>query len=90
VDRALGHPDAEVAKEAVAAAAGLAGEEGAALLRKAARSGHWDVRYAVARAVGERGDPSLAGLAADLAAADGDPLVAKAFAAAAEALARKV
>lgn len=89
VERALGHADPEVAKEAVAAAGRLAGEAGGALLRKAAASERWDVRHAVARAVGERGDGSLLALARERAASDGDPLVAKAFAAAAEALARK-
>ena len=90
VARALAHPDPEVAKEAVAAAAGLAGEEGAALLRDAARSERWDVRHAVARALTERGDPALLAFAREHATSDGDPLVAKAYAAAAEALARRV
>jgi HEAT repeat protein len=89
VERALGHADAEVAKEGVAAAARIAGEAGAGLLRAAARSERWDVRYAVARALGERGDPTLGPLARELAAGDEDPLVAKAFAAAAEALAHR-
>ncbi len=89
VARALVHPDPEVAKEAVAAAARLAGEEGAELLREAARSERWDVRHAVARAVAERGDASLLPLARELAASDGDPLVANAFAAAAASLARR-
>lgn len=89
VDHALGDADAEVAKEAVAAAARIGGEPGATLLRKAARSARWDVRHAVARAIGERGDRSLAALARELAATDEDPLVAKAFAAAAEALASR-
>jgi len=73
----------------VAAAARLPGEDGAALLRGAARSERWDVRHAVARAIQERGDAALLPLARELAASDGDPLVAKAFAAAADALARR-
>lgn len=89
VERALRHPDPEVAKEAVGAAARLEGEDGRALLGEAARSDRWDVRNAVARAIAARGDPELEGLARERAAVEGDPLVAKAFAAAAEALARR-
>jgi HEAT repeat protein len=87
--RALAHPDPEVAKEAVAAAGRIAGEEWVALLREAARSGRWDVRHAVARAIADRGDPALLTLARELASADGDPLVVRAFSAAADALARR-
>jgi HEAT repeat protein len=54
-----------------------------------ARSERWDVRHAVARAIADRGDPALLPLARELAASDGDALVAKAFGAAAEALARR-
>lgn len=86
VARALRQPDSEVAKEAVAAAARLPGEAGVALLREAARSERWDVRHAVARAVAERGDVGMAPFAREMASSDGDPLVARAFAAAAEAL----
>lgn len=89
VEAALAHPDPEVAKEAVAAAAHLDGEDGRALLRSAARSPRWDVRNAVARAITERGDPGLADLAREQAASEEDPLVAKAFAAAAEALGQR-
>jgi HEAT repeat protein len=89
VGGALRQGDPEVAKEAVAAAARLGGEEGAALLREAAESERWDVRHAVARAIGERGDRSLLTLARTLAASDADPLVAKAFAQAADALAHR-
>ncbi|HSM93154.1 MAG TPA: PBS lyase, partial [Anaeromyxobacteraceae bacterium] len=86
---ALRHEDTEVAKEAVAAAGRIGGDEGAALLGEAARSERWDVRHAVARAIAERGDASLLPMARALAASDGDPLVARAFAAAADALARR-
>jgi HEAT repeat protein len=89
VERALVHADPEVAKEAVAAAGRLAGEDGRELLAKAALSERWDVRHAVARAVGARGDAALLGLAKERALADVDPLVSKAFAAAAEALERR-
>jgi HEAT repeat protein len=89
VERALDHQDPEIVKEAVQAAGRLAGDDGAALLRKGASSGRWDVRHAVARAIGERGDPALADLARSLAAAEADPLVARAFEAAASALGRK-
>lgn len=89
LERALDHQDPEIVKEAVQAAGRLAGDEGAALLRRAASSGRWDVRHAVARAIGERGDPALADLARSLAAAEADPLVARAFEAAAGALGRK-
>lgn len=87
LERGLEHADAEVAKEAVAAAIRLEGPAGARLLRLAAASARWDVRHAAARAMGERQDRSLREDAARLAAADPDPLVAKAFAEAARALA---
>ncbi|MGB8929813.1 MAG: HEAT repeat domain-containing protein, partial [Anaeromyxobacteraceae bacterium] len=89
VGGALRLGDPEVAKEAVAAAASMGGEEGAALLREAALSDRWDVRHAVARAIAERGEVSFLTLARTLAASDADPLVAKAFAAAADTLARR-
>ena len=80
------HADPEVVKEAVLAAARLPAPEGEGIVREAARSARWDVRQAAARAMAERGDPALAGEAAALAAAEPDPLVARAFAAAARAL----
>jgi len=83
LERALRHPDAEVAKEAVAGAAGLAGAEGARLLSAAARSGRWDVRHAAARAMAARSEPELREEAGRLAAVEPDELVARAFAAAA-------
>jgi HEAT repeat protein len=86
--RGLDHADAEVAKEAVACAVGLAGDAGAGLLRQAAASPRWEVRYAVARALVQRGDASLRPDAERLAAGDPDPMVAKAFHEAARALAR--
>ncbi|MBK9517605.1 MAG: HEAT repeat domain-containing protein [Anaeromyxobacter sp.] len=87
VERALGHADPEVAKEAVAAAGGLPGQEGRRLLGLAAASPRWDVRHAAARAIGARGDAGLRQLAARLAADDPDPLVARAFEEAVRALA---
>jgi HEAT repeat protein len=86
VARAAAHPDPEVVKEAVAAAARLPGPRGEALLRQAAEHPRWDVRQAAARAMSERGDPALRATAAGLAAQDPDPLVARAFAEAAQAL----
>ncbi|WP_193388388.1 HEAT repeat domain-containing protein, partial [Anaeromyxobacter sp. PSR-1] len=83
---AVRHADPEVAKEGVAAAARLAGPEGARLLREAAGSARWDVRRAAAVAMAVRGRPALAPDAARLAAGDPDPLVARAFADAARAL----
>ncbi|ABC82502.1 HEAT repeat domain-containing protein [Anaeromyxobacter dehalogenans] len=86
VAAAVRHADPEVAKEGVAAAARLAGPEGARLLREAAGSARWDVRRAAAGGMAVRGDPALAPDAARLAAGDPDPLVARAFADAARAL----
>jgi len=86
IARAAAHPDPEVVKEAVLAAAALPGAGGEGILRDAARSPRWDVRRAAARAMGERGDRGLAAEAARLAAEDPDPLVARAFAEAAQAL----
>jgi HEAT repeat protein len=86
IARAAAHPDPEVVKEAVLAAAALPGAEGERILRDAARSPRWDVRRAAARAMAGRTDPTLAAEAARLAAEDPDPLVARAFAEAAQAL----
>lgn len=83
---ALGHPDPEVTKAVVAAAADLPGEDGRALLLAALASSRWDVRLAVAHAVARRGDPSLRDDTAWAAAADPDPMVARALADAALAL----
>ena len=89
VSRAASHPDSEVVKVAVAAAARLPGPEGESLLRKAAAASRWDVRQAAARAMLDRGDPRLRETAAELAAREPDPLVARAFAEAAHALSRR-
>jgi HEAT repeat protein len=86
VARAAAHPDPEVVKEAVAAAARLAGPDGARVVAAAAGSDRWDVRRAAARAMAERRDPSLRAEAARRAASDPDPFVARAFADAAAAL----
>jgi HEAT repeat protein len=86
ISRAAAHADPEVVKEAVAAAARLPGPEGEALLRQAAENPRWDVRQAAARAMLERGDPSLRPAAEALAFREADPLVARAFAEAARAL----
>jgi HEAT repeat protein len=78
--------DPEVVKEAVLAAARVAGEDGERLLRDAAASPRWDVRRVAARALAERGEPALRAFAERHAAEDPDPLVARAFADAARAL----
>ncbi len=83
----LGHPDAEVAKAVVAASARVPGEPGRQLLRLALSGGRWDVRLAVAGAIVERRDPGLRDEAARAAAAEPDPLVARALADAALGLA---
>lgn len=86
VSRAAAHADPEVVKVAVAAAARLPGAEGEGILRRAAGASRWDVRQAAARAMGERADPGLRQTAAELAAREPDPLVARAFAEAVRAL----
>jgi HEAT repeat protein len=87
VARAAAHPDPEVVKEAVAAAARLSGAEGGRVVAAAAGDERWDVRRAAARAMIERRDPALRAEAARRAASDPDPFVARAFAEAAAALA---
>jgi HEAT repeat protein len=86
LEAGLAHADPEVAKEAVAATAALDGPEGVRLLLYAAASPHWDVRHAAARAMAGRRDPGLRAEAERLAAAEADPLVAKALADAARAM----
>ena len=86
LERALAHEDPEVVKEAVLGAVRVPGDDGLRLLRAAAASPRWDVRRAAARAMAERGDPSLRADAERLAARDPDPLVARAFAETARAL----
>jgi HEAT repeat protein len=81
------HDDPEVVKEAIEAAAGLPGAEAERILRDGAQSPRWDVRQAAARAMAQRGDPALREAAAAFAARETDPLVARAFAAAEQALA---
>jgi HEAT repeat protein len=83
---ALAHPDPEVAKAVVSAAVAVPGEAGRDLLRAALSNRRWDVRLAVAHAFAERGDATLCDEAARAAAADPDPLVARALADAALAL----
>ncbi len=73
------HPDPEVVKEAVIAAASVPGHAAAGLLLSAARHARWDVRQAAARALGMRGDRALADEARILALSEDDPLVAEAL-----------
>jgi HEAT repeat protein len=77
--RAARHPDAEVAKEAVLAAAAVPGPAAAELLLAAAAHRRWDVRRAAAGALGARGERSLVDAVRRLAAAEEDPLVADAL-----------
>jgi HEAT repeat protein len=86
LERAARHADPEVVKEAVAAAARLPGAAGAGLLLTAATHPRWDVRRAAARAIGQRGDRALLEPARRLGAAEDDPLVAEALAAAVDQL----
>ncbi len=85
--QALRHPDPEVKKAVVAATGQVAGEPGRQLLRSALASDRWDVRLAVAHAVEARRDVALRDDVAHAAAADADPLVARALADAALSLA---
>ncbi len=84
LSRGLAHPDPEVAREAVAAAARLPGEAGVALLVEAAGSPRWEVRLAAARAMAGRGEGAVREAAARLAGQEPDALVARAFAEAAQ------
>jgi HEAT repeat protein len=84
--RAARHPDPEVVKEAVAAAARVPGPAGAGLLLAAAAHPRWDVRRAAAEALGERGDGALLDSVRRLARSEEDALVAEALASAARRL----
>jgi HEAT repeat protein len=77
--RAARHPDPEVAKEAVLAAALVPGSAAAELLVAAAAHPRWDVRRAAARALAARGDRALVDAVRSLAAQEADPLVAEAL-----------
>jgi HEAT repeat protein len=85
---AMAHPDPEVAKAVVAATRRVPGEDGRELLRAALRHARWDVRLAAAQAIAARGDGALRDDTARAAAAESDPLVARALAEAALGLAR--
>jgi HEAT repeat protein len=84
--RAAGHPDPEVVKEAVAAAARLPARAAADLLLSAAGHPRWDVRRAAARALGARGEPGLARAVRRLLEAEEDPMVVEALGEALRAL----
>ncbi len=77
--RAASHPDPEVVKEAVAAGARLPGRAADELLLSAAVHRRWDVRQAAARALGERGEPSLARAVRRLLESEEDPMVVEAL-----------
>ncbi|GEJ56184.1 HEAT repeat domain-containing protein [Anaeromyxobacter diazotrophicus] len=74
---ALAHPDAEVVKEAVRAAAAVPGAAVTGMLLAAASHRRWDVRRAAAAALGARAEPGLAEPVRRLAQAEQDPLVAE-------------
>jgi HEAT repeat protein len=84
--RAVGHPDPEVVKEAVAAAARLPARAAAELVLSAAGHPRWDVRRAAARALGARGEPGLARAVRRLLESEEDPLVVEALGEALRAL----
>ena len=78
--RAAAHADAEVAKEAMGAAARLPGPVAKALLFSGLCHPSWDVRRAAARAVADRGDRSLSGALEDVLGVEEDSLVVEALA----------
>jgi HEAT repeat protein len=84
--RAAGHPDPEVVKEAVAAAARLPARAAAELLLSAAGHARWDVRRAAARALATRGEPGLARAVRRLLESEQDPMVVEALGEALRAL----
>jgi len=76
---AVRHPDPEVVKEAVIAAAPIPGPVAAELLLAAARHDRWDVRRTAARALAARADRALTEAVRALAGREDDPLVAEAL-----------
>jgi HEAT repeat protein len=74
---AVHHPDPEVVKEAVTAAALASGPAAAELLLAAARHERWDVRRTAARALAVRADRSLTEAVRALAGREDDPLVSE-------------
>ncbi len=84
LERALGHADPEVVKEALAAAPAVSGSSRVVL----AVAGHprWDVRAAAARALAAAGDRSVLAELQSLAASEADRIAAAAFADAIRAL----
>jgi HEAT repeat protein len=89
LEHASRHPDPEVVKEAVWAAAGVPAAAAAAVLVAAAAHARWDVRRAAAQAIAARGDRSLLETVRRLGAAEEDPMAAEAFADAGRALAAR-
>ena len=86
LERAASHPDAEVAKEAMAAAARQPGPAAQAILVGGLCHPSWVVRRAAARASAERDDPSLSGALEDLLGVEEDALVVEALSEALRAL----
>jgi HEAT repeat protein len=87
--QALDHPDPEVARAVVAALGSAPEAAGRELLRTALGHARWDVRLAASRAIAARGDVALRDEVGRAAAAEPDPLVARALADVALALAGK-
>ncbi|HVP66340.1 MAG TPA: HEAT repeat domain-containing protein [Anaeromyxobacteraceae bacterium] len=80
VERAGAREEAEVAKEAMAAAVGLPEAAAHRVLLAGLVHGRWDVRRAAARGAAARRDRALEGALRDLAGVEEDPLVAEALA----------
>ena len=88
LERAAAREDSEVAKEAMAAAAGLPDDAARRVLLAGLVHGRWDVRRAAARASARRRDGVLLDAVRDLMGVEEDPLVAEALAEALRALGR--
>lgn len=86
LERAAAHPDAEVVKEAMAAAARFPLPDAGELLLGGLCHPRWDVRRAAARAVAERGDRGLCEAVRDVSGVEEDPLVLEALSEALRAL----
>lgn len=84
LEAAIGHPDPDVVKEALAAAPAVAGAARAVLA--AAENPRWDVRAAAARAFQAAGDTTALPAIRALAARERDATAARAFAEAVAAL----
>jgi HEAT repeat protein len=86
--KAAQHPDAEVVKEAVMAAADLADPAAVEILASGLRHRRWDVRRVAARAVAVRGDATLFDDLRSAASVESDAMAGEAFAEALRVLRR--